>query len=134
MITMKELLKGKDFNSLSKEHQDNLLIVLEKLNRVRIAFGKSMIVTSGYRSMQEHIAIYNRKGITDSNRIPMQSKHLYGQAVDISDPKRELQVWCQNNQPLLEEIGLWMEDFRFTSNWVHFQIVPPASGKRFFIP
>lgn len=134
MITLKELLKGKDFNSLPKEHQDNLMTLMERLSRVRVSWGKPMIVTSGYRSLDEHLAIYNRKGITDQKRIPMKSRHLIGAAVDISDPKRELQVWCQNNVSLLEEIGLWMEDFRYTSNWVHFQIVPPASGKRFFIP
>lgn len=134
MIELRELIKGKEFLSLPKEHRDNLMIILERICRVRIAYGKAMIVTSGYRSMEEHLAIYNRKGITDQNRIPMKSKHLYGQAVDISDPKKELQVWCQNNVKLLEEIGLWMEDFRYTPNWVHFQCVPPKSGNRFFIP
>lgn len=134
MIELKELLKGKDFNSLPAEHQANLMTLLEKISRVRIAYGKPMTVTSGYRSMQEHLDIYKRKGITDKNRIPMKSKHLVGAAVDISDPKRELQVWCKNNVKLLEEIGLWMEDFAYTSNWVHFQVIPPKSGNRFFIP
>jgi uncharacterized protein YcbK (DUF882 family) len=134
MIALKELLKGKDFSSLPQEHQSNLMLLLEKVNKVRIAYGRPMTVTSGYRSMQEHLDIYKRKGITDQNRIPMKSKHLYGQAVDISDPKKELQTWCKNNVKLLEEIGLWMEDFAYTSNWLHFQIVQPKSGNRFFIP
>lgn len=134
MITLKEILKGKDFDSLPKEHQDNLLILLERINKLRILYGKPMKVTSGYRSMEEHLGIYNRKGITDPNRIPMKSRHLYGQAIDISDPKGELDTWCQNNVKILEDIGLWLEHPDYTMGWTHLQIIPPSSGKRFFIP
>lgn len=138
MIDLKELLKGKDFASLPKEHQDNLLVLLERINKVRIAYGRSMIITSCIRTKEDQIRIYNQKGITDINRIPMKSKHIICAAVDISDPKRELQVWCQNNQELLRSIGLWLEDFRYTQNWVHFQIMPYGSykegGSIFFIP
>jgi hypothetical protein len=64
----------------------------------------------------------------------MKSRHLFGKAVDISDPKRELQAWCRTNEKLLEEIGLWCEDFNATPTWVHFQVESPKSGKRFFMP
>lgn len=134
MISIQEILKGKDLKSLPKEHQDNLVILLERINKVRIAYGKSMLVTSGYRSMQEHLDIYKRKGITDISKIPMQSRHLYGLAVDISDPKGELDNWCQNNVKLLEEIGLWLEHPDSTPGWTHFQCSPPKSGNRFFKP
>jgi hypothetical protein len=134
MLSLQELLMGKSFSSIPTEHQGNMLELLLRINKIRAAYGKPMIVTSCYRSLQEHLDIYKRKGITDQSQIPMKSKHLYGQAVDISDPKRELQVWCSNNVPLLEEIGLWMEDFPYTSNWCHFQIIAPASGNRFFKP
>ena len=40
MIDLKELLKGKEFSSLPKEHQDNLMLLLERVNRVRITWGK----------------------------------------------------------------------------------------------
>lgn len=134
MISLKELLKGKDFSSLPQEHQANMMELLLRINKVRTAYGKPMTVTSCYRSMQEHLAIYKRKGITDPKQIPMKSKHLYGQAVDISDPNKQLQVWCRNNVQILEQAGLWMEAFEYTPNWVHFQIVPPGSGNRFFRP
>lgn len=78
--------------------------------------------------------IYKNKGITDPKKIPMKSKHLYGQAVDISDPNQKIQAWCKSNEACLVSIGLWMEDFSVTTNWVHFQIVPPGSGKRWFMP
>lgn len=134
MLSLKELLKGKNFSDLPTDHQANINILLKRINVIRAAYGRPMTVTSGYRSMQEHLDIYKRKGIVDPKQIPMKSRHLYGQAVDISDPKKELQVWCRNNVKLLEDNGLWMESFEATPNWCHFQIVPPASGNRFFKP
>ncbi len=64
----------------------------------------------------------------------MQSRHLYGYAVDISDPNKELQKWCLESISILETVGIWIESFDFTPTWVHFQIVPPVSGMRFFRP
>lgn len=133
-ISMDELLKGTKLESLPKEHQDNLKILLEKVNKIRTAYNKPMTITSGYRSMDDHLRIYKEKGITDKSKIPMQSRHLYGLACDISDPKQELQKWIKSNIKLLEDVGLWCEDFSATKNWVHFQIVPPKSGSRFFLP
>lgn len=134
MISLKELLKEYSFESLPKEHKDNIMILLERINRIRTAYNKPMTVTSGYRSKEDQIRIYKQKGITDLKRIPMGSKHLSGSAVDIYDPNKELQKWTLANQALLESIGLWCEDFSATPNWVHYQITPPASGKRFFKP
>jgi hypothetical protein len=136
MISMTELLSAQiaDISMLETSIQENLNILLQKINVIRTAWARPMTVTSGLRTMEHHLQIYARKGITDPKKIPMKSKHLYGQAVDISDPNRELQNWCKKNISLLESTGLWMEDFSVTKNWCHFQIVPPASGKRFFMP
>ncbi len=108
--------------------------LLKRINVIREAYGKPMIITSGYRSMQDHLRIYSAKGITDKSKIPMKSKHLEGLACDVSDPNQELQKWCLENITILEENGLYCEDFSYSPNWIHFQIVPPKSGKRFFIP
>ena len=134
MISLKELMGGADFNMMPSDHRGNIMDLLKKINDVRSAYGKPMTVTSGYRSMAQHLAIYKKKGITDQSKIPMKSKHLFGQAVDIYDPNKQLQKWVLANIPLLEKAGLWCEDFSATPNWVHFQIVPPFSGKRFFKP
>lgn len=131
MISRQEILKGKD---CPKEFENNLLELLIKINKVRDAYGRPMTVTSGFRSMEDHLRIYREKGITDKSKIPMKSKHLFCQAVDIYDPKGELKKWVKDNLKLIEEIGLWMEDFDSTPNWVHFQILPPASNARFFKP
>lgn len=132
MVSLQEL-NPKGFK-LTEEQEKNILVLHEKINKIRTLYGKSMIVTSGVRSMEDHKRIYKEKGITDESKIPMKSKHLFGQAVDISDPKQELQAWCKANIDKLKEIGVWMEDFSATKNWVHFQIVPPKSGLLFFKP
>lgn len=134
MITLQEVLDGAKFDDLDKEIQSNIVTLLDKLNQVRKAYGKAMIVTSGLRTMKHHLEIYARKGITDKSKIPLKSKHLYGQAVDISDPDGKLKNWINANIKLIEQIDLYMEDFRYTPNWVHFQIIPPKSKNRFFIP
>jgi len=134
MISVKEIIGDLDIKTLPQEHQDNLKALLEKMNRVRFLYGKPMTVTSGYRSMAHHLEIYAKKGITDKSKIPLKSKHLFGEAADIYDPKKELQRWCVEHESELVAIGLWCEDFSATKNWVHFQIVPPKSGKRFFMP
>ena len=62
------------------------------------------------------------------------SKHLTGEACDIHDPDRALAQWCLKHPALLVTCELWCEDFRWTPTWVHFQILPPKSGKRIYIP
>ncbi len=134
MITLKELIKDADFNELPEQVQENLYELLKRVNVIRAAWGKPMVVTSGFRTMEHHLAIYAKKGITDVRKIPMKSLHLSGCAVDISDPNQYLQKWLSGNVSLLEHTGLWIESFAFTKTWVHFQIKPPLSGRRFFVP
>lgn len=134
MITMNEILRKYKFEQLDAEVQKNLIDLLEKINKVRSLYNKPMKITSGLRTKEDQIRIYNQKGITDLTKIPMGSRHLYGQAIDVFDPNKELQQWCLSNVIKLEEIGLWCEDFLYTPNWTHFQSVPPKSGKRFFKP
>jgi uncharacterized protein YcbK (DUF882 family) len=115
------------------EYEANLLELIEKLHHLESLFGERLIVSSGYRTMEDHLRIYVDKGITDRSKIPMASKHLYCQAADITNPK--LHEYILSLTPkTLEVIGLWYESLSHTSNWTHCQIVPPKSGNRFFIP
>lgn len=139
MITFKELLSGHLISEIPINHQHNLEELLKRINVVRTAWGKPMIVTSGHRSLQDHLRIYSqiasKKGIDfDANKVPMQSGHLSGLCCDISDPEGELREWVLNNLQLMKTIGLWIEDFRYCNGWVHFGTKPPKSGKRIFVP
>lgn len=134
MITMDELLSGQaKYEGLENEIQNNLSILLQKVNKVRSLYGKPMIVTSGLRTKQHHLEIYARKGIFPP-KVPMKSNHLFGRAVDFADGDGKLKKWILENIKQIEEIGLYMEDFNATKTWVHFQINSPKSGNRFFKP
>lgn len=134
MITFKEIIGNYFLSDIPHNHQVNIDELLKRINIIRAKYGQPMIVSSGYRTMNDHIRIYSQKGITDPKKIPLKSRHLSGEAIDIRDPEGKLQAWILANIQVLEEAGLWCEDFAHTSGWVHFQTVPPASGKRFFIP
>lgn len=133
MIAMSEILQGKNLEDQSSEVQASLAILLDRVNQVRVLWNQPMTVTSGLRTMEDHLRIYAQKGITDPSKIPMHSKHLYGKAVDIFDPKLELTAWLKSNDSqVLKDVGLWCEEGN--KNWVHFQIEAPGSGNRWFLP
>lgn len=144
MIKLSEILDGEHLEEQSPEIQLSLCELVYKMNIVRSKYGKPMTVTSGFRTTEHHCEIYKKKaalkqapfldGHYDDNKVPKQSKHLYGQAVDISDKTGELKTWIQTNIKVISDLGFYFEDFSATSNWVHFQIVPPKSGSRFFLP
>lgn len=123
MISVKEL-NPHDYPT-TPEQAANLAELLVRVNKLRAAYGSPMIITSGLRSDADQARI---------NPSAPKSHHLTGEACDILDGKKALQKWIKANVPLLESIGLWCEDFDHTPDWAHVQIVPPKSGKRFFIP
>lgn len=82
-------------------------------------------VASGWRPLAVNDATSNAAA---------KSKHITGQACDIYDPDRDLARWCVNHQGILEQIGLWCEDPRWTPTWLHCQCVPPGSSRRIYIP
>lgn len=123
MISAHEL-NSKNYPTDS-ETQQNLDNLLKAINVVRVKWAKPMIITSGLRSQE------------DQNRInpsAPKSKHLLGLACDVFDKDGSLAKWVLENLDLMQELGFYFEDFRYTPNWVHFQLAPPKSGKRIFIP
>lgn len=128
MISLQELNRAG--HPLTGEEQANLDELCRRLNVVREAYGKPMVVTNGYRTWAEHVALYMKLG----RKPPAKSAHLTCQAADVWDQDKALWTWLMQNLPLLEKTGLWLEDGTTTKNWVHFQTKPPASGRRIFIP
>ena len=109
----------------TEEVKANLNKLLVALNKVRVAYNKPMMITSGLRSIAEQ---------QRTNPVATKSRHITGEAADVSDPNKAIQVWCLANEQVLIDAGLYMEDFDHTPTWVHFQCVPPKSGHRYFIP
>ncbi len=108
---------------VTPEIAGNLDKLLVAINKVRSAWGKPLTVTSGLRSDADQARI---------NPKAPKSKHLIGAAVDISDPSGALYDWLKANPEVLEDAGLWCEERQ--GGWQHFQVIPPGSGKRWFIP
>ena len=138
MITLRELLHGTDFKVLNAEQLSNINVLMARINVIREAWGKPMTVTSGFRTKEDHIRVYEelaakRHQPFDPDKVPMGSAHLSGSAVDIADPDGELLAWCKENEAELEKAQLWCEE-KDDQPRVHFQIYPPKSGKRFFHP
>lgn len=125
-ISVTEYLMGRaKLEDLSPELQSNVNTLIPKINDLLEKFGEYRKCNSGYRSLEDQKRI---------NPSAMKSKHLSCQAIDLEDKNRVLSQWCLKNVKVLEELGLYCEDFKYTPTWCHFQIVAPKSGKRFFIP
>lgn len=123
--------------AIPKSMEENLSKLLVSLNKFRAIYGFPMTVTSGYRSLEEHIEIYRKKaekaGVPlDASKIPMGSSHLSCQACDFADPDGALDKFCQDNISVLEQLGLWVEHPDSTPGWCHLDIKPRST--RFFRP
>ena len=140
MIYLYELISDEKWLLATLDHKFNLQQLHHKLNFIRVLYAKPMLVSSGYRSKEDHFRIYNdinekRKQRGDQElTIPWKSNHLQGAAADIHDEFQGLQKWLSDNLDVVEHLGLYMEKFEHTPNWVHFQIYPPKSGLRLFNP
>lgn len=127
MITMKELNPHNLPTPGAVEK--NLQTLFQRMNELRQAYGKPMIVTSGLRSDAKQMEL-----IKQGKSKAIASLHLAGAACDILDKDGSLAKWCLENEAVLARIGLWCEHPDYTKGWLHAQIMPPKSCKRFFIP
>lgn len=103
----------------------NATVLSERITRVLFAFGTARKLSSGYRPDEVNEA---------TPGAAKNSHHKVGEAGDVEDHDGTLGSWCLDNLGTLEQNQLWIEDPEYTPGWVHFQIVPPPSGRRVFIP
>ncbi len=123
MISLKELNPSN--YPTTEDQAKNLNYLLNRLNKARLLYGSVMTITSGLRTTADQQRI---------NPTAPQSKHLLGLAADIRDTDGALRTWVLEHLDEMSQIGFWFEDFRWTVGWVHFQVVPPKSGNRIFVP
>ena len=126
-FSVKELLSAGSHKWKESEVDPITLRNLEDLCRKvnALNYTPPMYATSCLRSIKDQKRI---------NPSAMGSSHLYGCAVDISDPKGELARWLQVRIVQLAECGLWMENPDSTKGWTHLQSYAPKSMKRIFNP
>lgn len=131
------MIKVEDLNSKNLPTdsiiKSNLLVLCQRLNAVETLWlaqgGTPFVVVSGLRSQTQQENLI-KAGKSNAKH----SKHLSGCAADIADPNGVLKIWLKSNPQILNNACLWCEASEATPNWCHFQISPPASGNRWFIP
>ena len=129
---------------LTDEIQRNGQVTIERVNLLLAAAAEDGVEPGIDEITKTHVSSgWRPPAINDrtANAVKGTSKHLLAQACDVEDQlDRRLSVWCCRNLVVLERIGLWMEDPRWTAGknrgdpWCHWQIVPPGSGRRVYIP
>lgn len=125
MITRDEILMGRDKAfPLNPEQENSLYILTTRLNKFRAIYGKSMVISSGYRPA----------GINARVGGATNSAHIACQACDFRDVNGDIRKFIQENPSVLEACDLYCEDFKHTPTWVHLQTRRTRSGKRIFKP
>lgn len=123
--------------------QCQLMQLYEKLTKLQSAYiddgGNPFVITSGLRSYAYQNSLIE-KGVSNAPK----SRHLLGCAADILDHDGALGVWLiTKGAAIMKELDLYGEDLEsirklarklIKKPWVHLQTLPPASGKRWFIP
>lgn len=112
--------KESEIDLVTKRNLEDLILKVNALG-----YQPPMYASSCLRSLEDQKRI---------NPSKMGSSHLYGCAVDISDPDGKLANWLRNRQQLLEKCGLWMEHPAYTKGWCHLSSYMPKSGNRLFFP
>lgn len=140
MIDHRDFFKGRDVTyagELTAEIESNAGITIDRANALLAEFQDAnpgeaeRTVNSGWRPPTVN---------ANTPHAAQHSKHLTGQAVDLSDDDGALDAWLitPDGQAAMEQVGLWQEDPGSTDRWAHVQIVPYGSwvpGKsRTFIP
>jgi len=134
VITLADFYMGRDKQyaaELTDEIRRNAEQTIQRANLLLTEFKaatgdtEQRRVNSGWRPAAVNASVPN---------AAVRSKHMTGQAIDISDPDGDLDDWCTTHQVTLTSIGLWLEHPASTKGWCHVQIVPPKSGNRVFYP
>ena len=82
-------------------------------------------VSSGFRTEAANIAAGGAK----------KSLHMTGKAIDLEDPKGEIDEAIKKCPEILDKFGLWLEDPGHTPGWAHLDIGSRSARKvRIFIP
>jgi len=134
MITLDDYWMGREKQyplDLNETIKGNAQVTVNKANLLLAQFkqatGDTTLrkVNSGWRPPRVNGATLN---------AAPNSKHMTGQAIDISDPDGDFDDWLLNTPSVLESVDVYMEHPSATKGWVHIQTVPPKSKRRVFYP
>ncbi len=128
MITIDDYFMGRDTkyaDQCTPEIKANAAKVVETVNKLLERMQIAGHVNSGWRPAAVNDATSNAsKG----------SKHLKALACDLGDADYKIRSFLRANPGVMEELCIWCEHYDYTPTWCHVQIVPPASGNRWYQP
>jgi hypothetical protein len=136
MILLDDYWMGRDArygSEITPRTRSNAMLTVECANRLLEEYEKATSdatprnVNSGWRP-----AAIN----ASTPKAAKRSKHMTGEAIDLSDDDGSLDAWCVSPAGLLAlaSCGLWLEHPDATPRWCHTQTIPPKSGRRVFHP
>lgn len=145
-ITLEQYWMGRDLRyagELTPEIRANAEELVGKVNLL-LAFAEADGVEPGYDQVTGTPVAsgWRPRGVNARTaNAATTSNHILGHAVDLQDtPDRALARWSLANLHELKQVGIWMERPQWTGGargddpWVHWQSVPPKSGRRIYIP
>lgn len=110
MITLKEYLMGRDKEfPLDMLQAQNAADLLARINWLLGTLKIKAKVSSGYRPTAINKSIGGAK----------MSTHTVCAGIDLYDPDGMLAAKMLDHLDLLEQCGLWLENPKYTKNWVH---------------
>ena len=115
LVSKEEILMGRDkLAPLDAEQKANLQRLLDAVQIIRLAYGKPLIVSSGYRPSTINVAVGGAK----------RSLHTSCLAVDFKDLDGKIDEWLNTDegQNLLEKLNMWQEAPAHTPNWSHIDL------------
>lgn len=132
LITLRQYFDGREFQypeDLTTEVVENAKALIHRVSGLLLDLGFVCVdVSSGWRPPAVNAST---KGAA------VASSHMSGMGIDVADPLRAIAISIlSKEQPelLLQQYDLYIEDPRWTPKHVHFQIRPPGSGRRIYIP
>ena len=130
MITLETYLMGRE-----KQYRDEYTDQIMEKAHITVARCNELLERAGRSDIDKVVSGWRPQAVNKATRnAAPSSRHITAEACDLPDADRTLAGWVADNLDVLEEVGLWAEDFRWTPTWVHLQTVAPKSGRRVFIP
>lgn len=118
------------------EHVANAMQLLERVTKLQgFMVGKGILFPTNPKTGTEISgSTYGGFRPQDCGIGAPNSAHKQGLAVDLFDPKGEIDLYLYNNQLLLDQYDIYIEHPDSTPGWSHWSIKKPGSGKRIFYP
>lgn len=111
-------------NECTSDVRINSADLASRVSNLLAHLGIHAVVSSGFRTTSSNTKAGGAKS----------SAHCTGEAVDLYDPKNEIDDSIMRDPSILDRVDLYLESPQHTPGWCHLSTRRPKSGNRVFIP